>query len=242
MYQMLEVLGPEHEFALVDETLQPIPMVDQVIKTLRGRIANYANCRTFTFGKELQAHVAEFSAIRPFVSPILFEATMHSAIEYIQEILSTHFDAQLLGTGMHPLISPNDVKIWPHRDRQIYSALHQIFNLYQHGWMNIHAYQLNLPYGTQSEALRLHYLISQILPYIVAITASSPYAKGSSLGMLIPASCSINKARFVFPLCLAASSLKRFLHFTNIAKRLYHDILVTLQLTERQNPCCNVNG
>jgi gamma-glutamyl:cysteine ligase YbdK (ATP-grasp superfamily) len=182
MYQMLEVLGPEHEFALVDETLQPVPVVDQVIKTLRGRIANYANCRTFTFGKELQAHVAEFSAITPFGSPILFEATMHSAIEYIQELLSTHFDAQLLGTGMHPLISPNDVKIWTHRDRQIYSALHQIFNLYQHGWMNIHAYQLNLPYGTQSEALRLHYLISQILPYIAAITASSPLCEGQFTG------------------------------------------------------------
>jgi hypothetical protein len=122
MYQMLEVLGPEHEFALVDETLQPIPMVDQVIKTLRGRIANYAKCRTFTFGKELQAHVAEFSAIRPFVSPILFEATMHSAIEYIQEILSTHFDAQLLGTGMHPLISPNDVKSIVHSIKSLIST------------------------------------------------------------------------------------------------------------------------
>ncbi len=182
MFQLLEVLGPEHEFALVDEALQPIPVVDQVIKRLRGRIANYADCQTFMFGKELQAHVAEFSAITPFISPISFEITMQNAIEYIQELLSTHFDVQLLGTGMHPLVSPNDVQIWAHRDRQIYSILHQLFNLYQHGWVNVHAFQLNLPYGTQSEALRLHHLISQILPYIVALTASSPLCEGAFSG------------------------------------------------------------
>jgi gamma-glutamyl:cysteine ligase YbdK (ATP-grasp superfamily) len=182
MFRILEVLGPEHEFALVDEALHPVPVVDQVIKKLRGRIANYADCQTFMFGKELQAHVAELSAIKPFVSPISFEATMQNAIEYIQELLSTHFAVQLLGTGMHPLLFPHDVKIWAHRDRQIYSILHQLFNLYQHGWVNIHAFQLNLPYGTQSEAIRLHYLISQILPYIVAISASSPLCEGRFSG------------------------------------------------------------
>jgi gamma-glutamyl:cysteine ligase YbdK (ATP-grasp superfamily) len=83
---------------------------------------------------------------------------------------------------MHPLISPREVKIWAHRDRRIYSVLHQLFNLYQHGWVNIQAFQLNLPYGTQSEALHLHFLISQILPYIAAITASSPLCEGHFSG------------------------------------------------------------
>lgn len=182
MFQMLEVLGPEHEFALVDETLQPVPVVDQVIKALRGRIVNYVNCQTFTFGKELQAHVAEFNATTPFISPVLFEATMQNAVDYIQELLSRKFDAQLLGTGMHPLLLPTEVKIWTHRDRKIYQELHRIFNLYQHGWVNIHAFQLNLPYGTQTEALRLHNLISHILPYLVAISASSPICEGDFSG------------------------------------------------------------
>ena len=182
MFQMLEVLGPEHEFALVDEALQPLPVVDQVIKALCGRMVNYVNCQTFTFGKELQAHVAEFNAATPFISPVLFEATMQNAVDFIQELLSTKFDAQLLGTGMHPLLSPTNAKIWTHRDRKIYKALHRIFNLYQHGWVNIHAFQLNLPYGTQTEALRLHNLISHILPYIVAVSASSPVCEGNFSG------------------------------------------------------------
>jgi carboxylate-amine ligase len=182
MFQMLEVFGPEHEFALVDETLQPLPVVDQVIKTLRGRIVNYVNCQTFAFGKELQAHVAEFNATTPFTSPVLFEVTMQNAVDYIQELISTHFDAHLIGTGMHPLLFPNDVKIWTHRDRKIYDVLHRIFNLFQHGWVNIHAFQLNLPYGTQAEALRLHNKISQILPYVVAIAASSPLCEGHFSG------------------------------------------------------------
>ncbi len=178
MFQTLEVLGPEHEFALVDEALQPMPVVDQVIKALRGRVSNHVNCQTFTFGKELQAHVAEFKANRPFTSPILFEETMQHAVTQIHELLTTKFKAQLLGTGMHPLLVPRDAKIWAHRDRKIYKELHQIFDLHQHGWVNIHAFQLNLPYGTQNEAICLHNLICQILPYIVAITASSPICEG----------------------------------------------------------------
>ena len=49
MYQTLEVLGPEHEFSLVDEALKPLPIVDQVIKKLRGRIVNNVNLGDFTF-------------------------------------------------------------------------------------------------------------------------------------------------------------------------------------------------
>jgi len=37
----LEVLGPEHEFSLVDGNLHPLPIVDTIIKELNGRIVNY---------------------------------------------------------------------------------------------------------------------------------------------------------------------------------------------------------
>jgi len=33
-YQTLEVLGPEHEYSVIDEHLQPMPIVDQVIKKM----------------------------------------------------------------------------------------------------------------------------------------------------------------------------------------------------------------
>jgi len=40
MYQTLEVLGPEHEFSIVDGKLNPLSIVDRVIKAWKGRIVN----------------------------------------------------------------------------------------------------------------------------------------------------------------------------------------------------------
>ena len=138
MYQTLEVLGPEHEFSIVDETLKPLPIVDRIIKKLKGRIVNNVTFKDFSFGKELQSHVAEIRAKTPFESPILFEETMHRAVLEISELLERRFQAYLLGTGMHPLLELDETTIWSHRDRSIYEAMGQIFNLRQHGLSLIH--------------------------------------------------------------------------------------------------------
>ena len=170
----MEVLGPEHEFSLVDGNLHPLPIVDMVIKELNGRIANYAKLESFTFGKELQSHVAEFKANMPFYSPETFEENMQRAILEIADFIEKKHDAQLLGTGMHPLLRLEEAKVWSHRDRKIYEALSRIFNFYQHGWLNIQAFQLNLSYGNEKEAIQLHNALANLLPYVPAISASSP--------------------------------------------------------------------
>jgi len=174
MYRTLEVLGPEHEFSIVDEKLAPLPIVDKVIRDVHGRLVNFASLGACSFGKELQAHVAEFKANRPFVSPVVFEETMQKAVETILGILENRYNARLLGLGMHPLLRLSDAKIWPHRDRGIYSAMSKIFNLNQHGWLNIQSFQLNLPYKNESEAVRLYNALTNILPYLPAVAASSP--------------------------------------------------------------------
>jgi gamma-glutamyl:cysteine ligase YbdK (ATP-grasp superfamily) len=145
-----------------------------VIKELNGRIVNYVRLKNFTFGKELQSHVAEFKSNMPFYSPETFEENMQKAVTEIVNFVEKKHDAQLLGTGMHPLLRLEETKIWSHRDRKIYDALNRIFNLYQHGWLNIQAFQLNLPYGNEKEAIQLHNALVNLLPYIPAITASSP--------------------------------------------------------------------
>jgi tetrahydromethanopterin S-methyltransferase subunit A len=81
MYGTLQVLGPEHEFSVVDEKLQPMPIVDRVIKEVHGRIVNNVDFGDFSFGKELQAHVAEFKGSTPFSSPLVFEETITEAVE-----------------------------------------------------------------------------------------------------------------------------------------------------------------
>ena len=174
MYRTLQVLGPEHEFSVIDEKLQPLPIVDKVIKDVHGRIVNNANLGEFSIGKELQAHVAEFKANAPFYSPEVFEETMHDAVLRILDILETRYGARLLGLGMHPSLLLGNVKVWSHRDRQIYAALSRVFNLNQHGWLNIQSFQLNLPFKNEREAVRLYNALTNILPYLPAISASSP--------------------------------------------------------------------
>ncbi|MEM2094162.1 MAG: glutamate-cysteine ligase family protein [Candidatus Bathyarchaeia archaeon] len=174
MYQTLEVLGPEHEFAIVDEDLRPIPIADKVIKAVKGRIVNQASLDGSSIGKELQLHVLEFKANEPFSSPETFENTMQKSVDKTNKLLSSNFDAMLLGTGMHPHLHPAEARVWPHRDQKIYNALHQIFGLRQHGWVNIQSFQLNLPYKTEDEGLRLHNYLANLIPYLPALTASSP--------------------------------------------------------------------
>jgi len=173
-FKTLEVLGPEHEFSLVDEKLQPLPIVDKVIKELHGRIVNYVDLGSFTFGKELQAHVAEFKASEPFDSSKVFEETMHSAVLRILDFIEKRYDASLLGSGMHPFLRLDETKVWSHRDRQIYEALGRIFDLRHHGWLNIQSYQLNLSYANEDEATQLYNALAGVLPYLPAIASSSP--------------------------------------------------------------------
>jgi len=174
MFRTLQVLGPEHEFSIIDEKLQPLPIVDKVIKDVHGRIVNNVDLGEFSFGKELQAHVAEFKANQPFDSPEVFEEIMHNAVLRILEFLEKRYGARLLGLGMHPSLLLDKVKVWSHRDRQIYEALSRIFNLNQHGWLNIQSFQLNLPLENEFEAVRLYNALANLLPYLPAIAASSP--------------------------------------------------------------------
>ncbi|MCX8177868.1 MAG: glutamate-cysteine ligase family protein [Candidatus Bathyarchaeota archaeon] len=177
-YRTLEVLGPEHEFSIVGEDLKPLPIADKVIKDFHGRIVNFVRQDRFTFGKEMQLHVLEFKPNKPFKSPRIFEETMHKAVLRIIDFLEKRYGACLLGTGMHPLLRLEETSIWPHRHREIYHAYGEIFNLKQHGWLNIQSFQLNLPYSSEEKAIQLHNLLTNVCAYIPAISASSPLYEG----------------------------------------------------------------
>jgi gamma-glutamyl:cysteine ligase YbdK (ATP-grasp superfamily) len=174
MYKTLEVLGPEHEFSIVGKDLRPLPIVDKVVKMIHGRIVNQTPLNGSSLGKELQAHVAEIKANDPFSSPKTFEDTMQEGVRKVDKLLATSFDAELLGTGMHPFLLPKEAGIWSHRHRQIYDAMGNIFNLRQHGWVNIQSFQLNLPFRTEKEGVKLHNEVANLLPYLPALAASSP--------------------------------------------------------------------
>ena len=166
-------MGPEHEFSLVDETLKPLPIADKVIKGYCGKTVNFVEREGFTFGKELQLHVMELKANSPFKSPHLFEETMHNGVAIVSRFLDK-YDAYLLGTGMHPLLDLSETSVWPHRHKKIYAEFGKIFNLNQHGWLNIQSFHLNLPYANEEEGVLLHNQLASLCAYLPAISASSP--------------------------------------------------------------------
>ena len=131
----------------------------------------------FTFGKELQLHVMEIKANQPFKSPVEFEETMQTAVTTLNQIVHKH-GARLLGTGMHPFLKLQDTKVWPHYHKRIYQQYGKIFNLNQHGWLNIQSFHLNLPYQKEPDAIQTHNQLVNLCTYLPAIAASSPIFEG----------------------------------------------------------------
>ena len=153
--------------------------MDRIIKDFCGRIVNFVELPTFTFGKELQLHVMEIKPNKPFRSPKTFEETMQKAVLTLLDFLESKYQAHLLGTGMHPLLRLEDTGIWPHRHRQIYQAMSRIFNLKQHGWLNIQSFQLNIPYFREKDAILLNNALAALCAYLPALAASSPIYEGT---------------------------------------------------------------
>jgi gamma-glutamyl:cysteine ligase YbdK (ATP-grasp superfamily) len=177
-YKTLEVLGPEHEYSIVDSDLKAMPIVDKIMRDFHGRVVNFVELPAFTFSKELQLHVMEIKPNEPFRSPVVFEETMQQAVTTMNDFLQRKYEASLLGTGMHPLLRLGETGIWPHRHRQIYEAYSGVFNLRRHGWLNIQSFQLNLPYANEREGVLLLNLLANLCAYLPAVAASSPIYEG----------------------------------------------------------------
>jgi len=163
---------------LVNAELKALPIVDKVIKDFHGRIVNFVEQPHFTFGKELQLHVMEIKPNMPFRSPENFGETMQEAVLTLTDFLECKYEAHLLGTGMHPLLRLEETRVWPHRHKKIYQAYSKVFDLNQHGWLNIQSFQLNLPYSTEENGILLHNLLASVCAYLPVICASSPIYEG----------------------------------------------------------------
>jgi len=173
------VLGPEHEYSLVNKDLKPLPISDKIIKDYCGKIINFIELPFFTFGKEMQLHVMEIKANQPFESPFEFEETMQNAVSTLSQIVQK-YGAMLLGTGMHPLLKLAGTGIWPHYHRKIYQQYGKIFDLNQHGWLNIQSFHLNLPFQKEADAIQTHNQLTNLCAYLPAISASSPIYEGKN--------------------------------------------------------------
>ncbi len=171
------MLGPEHEYSLVGEDLKVMPISDKIIKDYCGKTVNFIELPKFTFGKEMQLHVMEIKANLPFKTASEFEESMQNAVTALSQIVRKH-GANLLGTGMHPLLKLKDTAIWPHYHKKIYREYGKIFDLNQHGWLNIQSFHLNLPFQKEADAIQTHNQLVNLCAYLPAIAASSPIFEG----------------------------------------------------------------
>jgi hypothetical protein len=89
----------------------------------------------------------------------------------------------LMGLGMHPTLKPKNIPIWDHDEMEYYDTYNRLFNLQQHGWVNIQSLQINLPYHSEEEMVKMYNRIRVILPYLIAVTASSPVVEGKLTGI-----------------------------------------------------------
>ncbi len=177
-YRLFEVVGLELEYPVVDGELRPRCLVEPAFRRLHGRPTSDLEFDNVGFGNELAAHVFEIKTVDPLPTLDRAERLLVGGLARFQRLLHEEYDARLLPTGMHPFMRPHETTLWPRAGRRIYRTYDRIFGIRGHGWLNVQASHVNLPFGTEAETIRLHNAIACLLPYVPALTASSPIYEG----------------------------------------------------------------
>ncbi len=177
---LFEGYGIELEYMIVDQkTLEPMPICDQVLRSLAGHDANCFEMGDVAWSNELAMHVIELKCNGPHVDPQAIHQSMQAALINMKLLLKT-FGAMLLPSAMHPTFDPEagELKLWSHENAEIYASYDRIFGCKGHGWGNLQSVHINLPFADDDEFDRLHTAIRLILPLLPALAASSPYVEG----------------------------------------------------------------
>ena len=175
----LSVVGLELEYAMVDSALRPQSLVEHAFRILHGRPTSDVSLDDVGFSNELAAHVFEEKMLRPSGDLRRAEDRLFGALRSFQALLHSELGVRLLPTGMHPLMNPDQTDLWRRGGRAIYRAYADLFDIRQHGWLNIQSCHVNLPFGRGERDLVLLYnAVACLLPYLPALAASSPLVEG----------------------------------------------------------------
>lgn len=177
-YRLFEVTGIELEYPTVDKTLAARCLVEPLFREIAGRPTSEVEHKNAVFSNELAAHVFEVKTRRPQRSLARIERQLVEGVRYANRVLRDRFNARLLPTGMHPFLDPATGRLWPRAGKAIYQTYASLFPVRSHGWMNVQSSHVNLPFGSEPETTLLHNAIACLLPYLPALTASSPICEG----------------------------------------------------------------
>jgi glutamate---cysteine ligase / carboxylate-amine ligase len=79
---------------------------------------------------------------------------------------------------MHPWFDPRKGRLWSRSGGRIYRTYARLFDVRTHGWMNVQASHLNLPFGDERETMAMHTAAALLVPYLPALAASTPMHDG----------------------------------------------------------------
>ncbi|HVO77598.1 MAG TPA: glutamate-cysteine ligase family protein [Methanomassiliicoccales archaeon] len=175
-------IGTEHEYSVNDGDYRPLSVADKIIEEIAGKLENEVPFGPVHLSKELQKHVIEFTPAEPAQDLIGLEAALVSGLKGF--FARTGDKYRLLGLGMHPLLRLDEAFVWDHEDKEIYDAYDCLFNIRQHGWLNIQALQVNVPYRNDEDMVAIYNRIRSLIPFLVAISASSPFVEGEATGTM----------------------------------------------------------
>jgi gamma-glutamyl:cysteine ligase YbdK (ATP-grasp superfamily) len=177
-YRLFEVVGLELEYVVVDRDLRPRCLVEDAFRQIHGRATSDIEYQRVGFSNELAAHVFEIKTIDPAASLARIEADLVHGLRFFAGVLRDNFEARLLPTGMHPFMSPVETKLWQRGGRAVYETYAGIFPIQDHGWLNVQASHINLPFDSEADTVLMHNALACLIPYLPALAASSPIYEG----------------------------------------------------------------
>jgi glutathione synthase/RimK-type ligase-like ATP-grasp enzyme/gamma-glutamyl:cysteine ligase YbdK (ATP-grasp superfamily) len=177
-YRAFEVAGMELEYPTVDRDLNVVSLVEPALRILAGRATSDVELGALGFSNEIADHVLEVKTTGPLPSLRDAEAVLFEGVQRFGAVLRDEFDARLMPTGMHPWFDPRKGRLWARSGGRIYGTYARLFDVGTHGWMNVQASHLNLPFGTEREAMAMHTAAALLVPYLPALAASTPLHDG----------------------------------------------------------------
>ena len=176
------MIGTEHEYSINDLYFTACPVSDRIIKDISGRYENEILFGDVRLGKELQKTVLEFVPRFPAEEISALEAQLLQGIRKFCHIFRGRY--VLLGLGMHPTLVPDRAAVWDHDESEYYETYDRLFDIRQHGWLNIQALQINLSYAQEKDLLAMYNRVRTLLPYLIAVTAASPIVERKLTGTM----------------------------------------------------------
>ena len=177
-YRRFQVAGVELEYPIVDRDLNVVSLVEPAFRILAGRATSDVDLGAIGFSNEFADHVLELKTQSPLASTAEIEELLYEGVQRCTTVLRDEFDARLFPTGMHPWFNPVDGRLWTRSGLGIYMTYARLFDVRTHGWMNVHASHVNLPFGNERETIAMLTASSLLIPYLPAIAASSPMHDG----------------------------------------------------------------